>query len=102
MQNLWLLMHFSPNSMPTIFANNRIAVFLGVALNGVTNIAKGRAGLYSPYPYPHCLIGFIDQTLGCRSHVTDHVHFAGVSDKSALLQRDINVDNITGFQLLSG
>ena len=88
-------------AMTAEVAYHRAALLsLGIALDGMADIAGGGAGLYHGNAPHHGLIGDVHQARGLQLHVADGIHAAGVAVPAVQDHGDVNVHHIAVAQRL--
>ena len=102
MWDLRLHVHGPPDSVAAIVAHYRQAVGERVALNG-------RADITYPSAWPNCgdadfqcVVGLPNQTAYSRAHLSDRDCPRRVAMKSVEFHRHIDIDDVAGFDSLSG
>ena len=81
-------------------AHHRAALGLGVALDGVADVAQVRAGLHRGDAAHQAFIGDLDQALGLPAHLAHIVHAARVAMPAIDDQRHVDVDDVAVAQRL--
>src|SRR6202167_1550030 len=100
MQNLRILVVHPADSVPTILPDHRKIVALGIALDGMSNIAQMGSRLDHAYAAPHGLVAGDSQAPGQHAGVADEVHAAGVPMKTLANHSHVDVDDVAVFQAL--
>ncbi len=95
-------MHFPANPMAAILAHHAVAIGLGMALNRMADIPQARAGFDLANTGPHRLERLLHQAPRLGRDSADHVHLAGVGDKPAFFQGDVDIDDIAVLQHILG
>src|SRR5208282_1955398 len=102
-QYLWLFVKSAADAMTAEFPHYAESMLLGAALYRMSNIAKSGAGTHLADAVPHAVIGDFTQTLCLHRRRPDVEHAAGVAVPTIFDDRDINIDDVAGFQFfLSG
>src|SRR5690606_23619296 len=81
-------------------AYHTVAFTVRNGLNGITNIAQGRARPYRANARCHRFIGGVDQALDVRLGLADEVHATGIAKPAVLDHRDIDIVDIASLQHL--
>lgn len=100
MQYLRIFVEALADTVAAEFANDAVALFLGIALDGIADIAECRARLDFSYAQPHAFIGDLAQTLCLDRWFADIEHAAGVAMVAILDDRDVDIDDIAILQHL--
>ena len=79
-------------------ADDAVAIGLGMALDGVGNVAQAVAGPGLLDPQHQAFIGHVDQFPRLDRHVADQIHAAGVAVPAIEQGRDVHVDDVAVLQ----
>src|SRR5579872_993962 len=86
MNDVRLVMEHAPQPMTAEIAHHAHALWLDIALNRMTDVACGGAGLYGSDAAHHRLIGHLDQPLGLSRDRRDGIHPAGIAIPSSTIK----------------
>src|SRR5260370_26388406 len=98
MQNLRLFVELAPDSMAAELAHHAVALAFGMLLDRRPDIAEKRPWAHCIDAEPHALVGGFAQPPGLYRGLADIEHAAGVAVKAVLDHRDIDIQDVTGFQ----
>ena len=85
--------------MPAKIADDGVAAGLGMALDGVGDVAEAVAGLRLLEAEHEALVGDVDQLARLEADVADQKHAAGVAMPAIDDRRDVDVDDVAVLQL---
>jgi EamA domain-containing membrane protein RarD len=83
------------NAVPAIRSHHRVSVPFGYALNNIANLSVADTWLANRYSRFQALTGASDQTSTSFVHIANQVRFIQIAMKAAIVQRYIEIDNIT-------
>src|SRR2546422_7470733 len=91
MQDLRLLMELAADSMAAELAHHRVAVLLGVLLDGGPDIAKAGAGPHLADADPHALVRDLHQPARLDARLADEEHAARSEEHTSELQSRLHL-----------
>ena len=100
-QDLWLFMKNSANTVTTILAHDGVVVGFAMLLDDVANIAQRDTWFDDLYCLVQAFLRDTNQALGMIWSLADAKHLAGITVKAILDNGDIDIDDVTGFQDLA-
>ena len=98
-QHLGIFMEVAADAVAAELAHDGKALFLGIGLDDVADVAQACAGSHLLDAQPQALPGDIHQTLGQHRRLADHEHAAGVAVEAILDDRDIDVEDVAVLEL---
>src|SRR4030095_2503187 len=91
-------MEQAPEAMAAEIAHHPVAMRLGMALDGVADVANGVAGPRLLDAEHQALVGDIDELAGLQGYVTDEIHAAGVAVPAVEDRGHVDVDDVAVLQ----
>lgn len=99
-QDLRIFMEVLSDAVATEFSNNRIPVFVGMSLYGMTDITQGGTGSDDVNAFPQAFERDFAEALGKGGDIADREHAAGVAVPPFLGDhRDVQIDDIAFLEL---
>ena len=98
MRNFRLLVEFQTYAMPAEVAHHRVAVLLGMMLDGIPYVAHETKGLGGFHTNLEAFLGYFHQPPLLRRYVANHKHTRRVGEIAVEDSRNIHVDNIAVAQ----
>ena len=95
-------MHLLADAVAAVFTHYAVAIGLCMVLDRMADVTQARAGLDLADSGPHRLKGHVHQAPRLGGDVADHVHLAGIGDKAAFFQGDVDVDDVAVLEDLLG
>ncbi len=100
MQHVGAVVEHAAHAVAAEVAHHRTAMGLDIALDGVADVAQGRAGLDHRQAARQALIGDVHQSPRPGWHLADAVHAAGVAVPAVDDHGDVDVDDVALAQRL--
>src|SRR5688572_10660135 len=97
-QDLRLLVELAADAVAAEFAHHRIAVLLGVRLDGGAQVAQPRARAHLADAEPHAFVRHLDQAARLYARLADIEHAARVAVKAVLDHGDVDVEDVAGLE----
>ena len=101
MQHLRIFVVNLADAMPAVFAHDRIALRLDMALDRVTDVAERRAGADLADAEQHRFERGVDETLGEHRGRSCEIHAAGVAVPAVLDNGHVDVDDVAVLEDLA-
>src|SRR2546428_11593069 len=98
MQDLRLLVELAPDPMAAELSHHAVSVAFGVLLDGRPDVAQKSPWAHRIDAEPHALVGGFAQPPGLYRGLADIEHAAGVAVIAVLDHRDVDIQDVTGFQ----
>src|SRR5260221_2039359 len=98
--DLGTVMENSADSVAAEVADDAVAAGLGMALDGVGNVAEMIAGLGLLEAEHQAFVGDVDQLPGAQRHVADQIHAARVAVPAVDDRSDVDVDDVAVLERL--
>ena len=93
-QDLRLLVEAPADAVAAEFAHDAVAVRLGVALDGVADVAQGRARAHLRDALPHAFVGDLAQAPRLDGGLAHEEHAARVAVPAVLDDGDVDVHDV--------
>src|SRR5712691_1159799 len=98
MQDLRLLVELAPDPMAAELSHHAVSVAFGVLLDGRPDVAQKSPRVHRIDAEPHALVGGFAQPPGLYRGLADIEHAAGVAVIAVLDHRNVDIEDIAGFQ----
>lgn len=98
MRNIRVLVEVLPDTVPLVFADDRVPLSLRVVLDSSTNVANASADTAGSDAFPHRIECDLNQSLGGLRYVAKHECFRLITMPAVDDGREVDVDDVAIFQ----